>query len=93
MSFTQFKLDARLLQGISGADYVTPTPIQSAAIPVVLAGHDLIATAQTGTGKTAVFVIKGSTRTYTSSHHRTDQRTGRTDSRDDSGPWSKNAHS
>jgi ATP-dependent RNA helicase RhlE len=57
MSFNQFKLDARLLENIARAGYITPTPIQSAAIPTALAGHDLIGTAQTGTGKTAVFVL------------------------------------
>lgn len=57
MSFKQFDIDHRLQQGIARAGYSTPTPIQSAAIPTVLAGHDIIATAQTGTGKTAVFVL------------------------------------
>jgi ATP-dependent RNA helicase RhlE len=57
VSFNQFKLDPRLLPGIARAGYITPTPIQSAAIPEVLAGRDIIATAQTGTGKTAVFVL------------------------------------
>ena len=57
MAFKQFKLDARLLPGIARAGYTTPTPVQMAAIPVVLQGHDIIGTAQTGTGKTAVFVL------------------------------------
>jgi ATP-dependent RNA helicase RhlE len=57
MSFNQFKFDARLMPGITRAGYIRPTAIQSAAIPAVLAGHDIIATAQTGTGKTAVFVL------------------------------------
>ncbi len=57
MNFTQFNLDSRLLAGIRHAGYTTPTPIQIAALPPALAGNDLIATAQTGTGKTAVFVL------------------------------------
>ncbi len=57
MGFKQFNLDSRLLPGITRAGYITPTPVQSAAIPAALAGNDLIGTAQTGTGKTAVFVL------------------------------------
>ncbi|MFN8479306.1 MAG: DEAD/DEAH box helicase [Kouleothrix sp.] len=57
MNFDQLKLDPRLMQGVRSAGYATPTPIQAAAIPPALAGHDLIGTAQTGTGKTAAFVL------------------------------------
>ena len=57
MNFDQFGLDSRLMQGVRAAGYDTPTPIQTAAIPPALAGHDLIGTAQTGTGKTAAFVL------------------------------------
>jgi ATP-dependent RNA helicase RhlE len=57
VSFNQFNLDSRLMAGINHAGYDTPTPIQSAAIPVVMEGSDLIGTAQTGTGKTAAFVL------------------------------------
>jgi ATP-dependent RNA helicase RhlE len=57
LNFDQFGLDSRLMQGVRAAGYDTPTPIQSAAIPPALAGHDLIGTAQTGTGKTAAFVL------------------------------------
>ena len=57
MNFNQFSLDARLQAGIKRAGYQTPTPIQSQAIPAILAGRDLIGTAQTGTGKTAAFVL------------------------------------
>ena len=57
MNFDQFGLDSRLMQGVRAAGYDTPTPIQLAAIPPALAGHDLIGTAQTGTGKTAAFVL------------------------------------
>lgn len=57
MNFNQFDLDSRLNAGINHAGYRTPTPIQKSAIPLALAGHDLIGTAQTGTGKTAAFVL------------------------------------
>jgi ATP-dependent RNA helicase RhlE len=57
VNFNQFNLDSRLLAGIKRAGYTTPTPIQIQAIPAALNGHDLIGTAQTGTGKTAAFVL------------------------------------
>ena len=57
MNFTQFNLDQRLLATVARAGYTTPTPIQEAAIPAALDGQDLIGTAQTGTGKTAAFVL------------------------------------
>lgn len=57
MNFEQFNLDSRLNRGIRNAGFHIPTPIQSAVIPLALAGHDLIGTAQTGTGKTAAFVL------------------------------------
>ncbi len=57
MQFEQFNLDARLMGGIHKAGYETPTPIQQAAIPAALRGRDIIGTAQTGTGKTAAFVL------------------------------------
>jgi ATP-dependent RNA helicase RhlE len=57
LNFTQFKLDPRLMQGIQKAGYETATPIQEAAIPAALRGRDIIGTAQTGTGKTASFVL------------------------------------
>lgn len=57
MNFEQFNLDTRLNAGINRAGYQTPTPIQASAIPLALEGHDLIGTAQTGTGKTAAFVL------------------------------------
>ena len=57
MNFNQFNLDSRLNAGINHAGYYKPTPIQASAIPLALAGHDLIGTAQTGTGKTAAFVL------------------------------------
>jgi ATP-dependent RNA helicase RhlE len=57
VTFDQFELDPRLLPAVAQAGYQTATPIQSATIPVVLAGNDVIGTAQTGTGKTAAFVL------------------------------------
>ena len=57
MNFNQLELDPRLAVGIKRVGYQTPTPIQEAAIPAALEGHDLIGTAQTGTGKTAAFVL------------------------------------
>ncbi len=57
MNFEQFNLDSRLMQGIRAAGYETATPIQEAAIPAALRGRDIIGTAQTGTGKTAAFVL------------------------------------
>ena len=57
MSFKQFNLDSRLQANIKRAGYNMPTPIQTRAIPAALAGRDIIGTAQTGTGKTAAFVL------------------------------------
>ncbi|MEN6519994.1 MAG: DEAD/DEAH box helicase [Armatimonadota bacterium] len=57
VSFTKFKLDQRIHRAIEDAGYETPTPVQTAAIPLALEGRDLIGTAQTGTGKTAAFVL------------------------------------
>jgi len=57
MTFAQFNLDPRLLRAIGAAGYDIPTPVQTSTIPIALAGQDLIGTAQTGTGKTAAFVL------------------------------------
>jgi ATP-dependent RNA helicase RhlE len=57
LSFNHFNLDPRLQAGIDRLGYTEATPIQTAALPAALAGKDIIATAQTGTGKTAVFVL------------------------------------
>jgi ATP-dependent RNA helicase RhlE len=57
MPFSDLGLESRILKAVQEAGYIEPTPIQSAAIPLVLAGHDLIGIAQTGTGKTAAFVL------------------------------------
>ncbi len=57
MSFTQLGLMPALLDAVAHEGYTVPTPIQLQAIPAVLQGHDLLAAAQTGTGKTAAFVL------------------------------------
>jgi len=57
VNFEQFNLDPRLLAGVRRLGYSTPTSIQIKAIPAALEGKDLIGTAQTGTGKTAAFVL------------------------------------
>ena len=55
MSFESLGLSPELLRALAEQNFTTPTPIQQQAIPLVLAGHDLLAGAQTGTGKTAAF--------------------------------------
>ena len=57
MTFQDFNFDARLLEGLYSMGYSKPTPIQSEAIPLIQTGRDLIACAQTGTGKTAAFLL------------------------------------
>ena len=57
MSFEQFSLDRRIAAAIKTVGYTTPTPIQQQAIPFVLAGRDVLGLAQTGTGKTAAFLL------------------------------------
>ncbi len=57
MSFAELQLHPAILKAIEACGYTEPTPIQQQAIPMAMAGHDLIATAQTGTGKTAAFVL------------------------------------
>ena len=57
MSFRDLGLDAKILHAVQDAGYTEPTPIQTAAIPPIIAGHDLIGIAQTGTGKTAAFTL------------------------------------
>jgi ATP-dependent RNA helicase RhlE len=55
--FSSLNLDPQLLRAITEDGYTEPTPIQAQAIPQVLAGRDLMAMAQTGTGKTAAFTL------------------------------------
>ncbi|MGF6759371.1 DEAD/DEAH box helicase [Paraburkholderia sp. GAS334] len=56
-TFDQFGLHADILKAVTDSGYTTPTPIQAQAIPVVLAGRDVMGAAQTGTGKTASFSL------------------------------------
>ena len=57
MQFTELGLQADILRAVSEQGYTTPTPIQQKAIPAVMTGCDLMASAQTGTGKTAGFTL------------------------------------
>lgn len=57
MPFRAFNLSPQIVQAVRDAGYTQPTPIQVAAIPLISAGHDIIGIAQTGTGKTAAFVL------------------------------------
>jgi len=57
MSFHHFGLLPEVVRGVQAMGFVDPTPIQLRAFPIVLAGKDLIGTAQTGTGKTAAFAL------------------------------------
>lgn len=57
MTFDDFNFDASLVEGLYSMGYKTPTPIQQQAIPVILNNKDLIACAQTGTGKTAAYLL------------------------------------
>ncbi len=57
MTFDDFNFDPRVMEGVEAMSYNKPTPIQQQAIPTIIKGHDLIACAQTGTGKTAAYVL------------------------------------
>jgi len=57
LNFKEFGLDETLLEGILASGYENATPVQEQVIPLILAGKDLIASAQTGTGKTAAFLL------------------------------------
>jgi superfamily II DNA/RNA helicase len=57
VSFENLNLHPLILKAINDAGYTSPTPIQEQAIPALLAGHDIMASAQTGTGKTAAFML------------------------------------
>ena len=57
MSFEKFELDAKILAGVQACGYNVPTPIQLQSIPPIMEGRDVMGLAQTGTGKTAAFVL------------------------------------
>ena len=57
MTFKDFGFDERLIEGIDANGYDNATPVQEQVIPLIMDGHDLIASAQTGTGKTAAFLL------------------------------------
>ena len=57
MRFDELELEDSLLQGLDSMNFQETTPIQELTIPVILEGKDLIACAQTGTGKTAAYTL------------------------------------
>ncbi|MEI6612579.1 DEAD/DEAH box helicase, partial [Polynucleobacter sp.] len=57
ITFADFGLDPKIQKAVSEQGYTIPTPIQAQSIPHILAGRDLMGAAQTGTGKTAAFVL------------------------------------
>jgi superfamily II DNA/RNA helicase len=57
LNFTEFGFEPELMEGIDGSGYTTATPVQQQVIPIILNHKDLIASAQTGTGKTAAFLL------------------------------------
>ena len=57
-TFAELGLNEQILAGVEALGFTTPTPVQAEAIPAVLQGRDVVASAQTGTGKTAAFVKK-----------------------------------
>ncbi len=68
MKFTDFGFDQRLMEGIDASGYEDATPVQEQVIPLVMAGKDVIASAQTGTGKTAAFLLPLINKIITDSH-------------------------
>ncbi|MEY3416802.1 MAG: hypothetical protein RL060_913, partial [Bacteroidota bacterium] len=56
-TFTDLKLNKQLVSAIEDLNYTTPSPIQLKAIPLIMAGHDVLGIAQTGTGKTAAYLL------------------------------------
>ena len=57
MSFDHLGLSPEILRAVADEGYSIPTPVQEQSIPIILAGHDLMGRAQTGTGKTAAFAL------------------------------------
>lgn len=69
MTFKEFGFDERLLEGIDATGYETATAVQEQVIPLILNGKDIIASAQTGTGKTAAFLLPLIHKIITSEQH------------------------
>jgi len=67
MSFENLNLNSAILKAIAETGYTEPTPIQAQAIPEIMAGHDLMASSQTGSGKTAAFILPALNRLATPS--------------------------
>jgi len=67
MSFENLKLNTSILKAIADTGYTEPTPIQAQAIPEIMAGNDLMASSQTGSGKTAAFILPALNRLATPS--------------------------
>ncbi|MDP5089601.1 MAG: DEAD/DEAH box helicase, partial [Saprospiraceae bacterium] len=57
MKFTDFNLHPSLMDGLNAMSFKEPTPIQTQTIPLIMDGHDVLGCAQTGTGKTAAFLL------------------------------------
>ena len=57
LKFDALQLDPAILRALQSAGYDSPTPVQAQAVPAALAGRDLMASAQTGSGKTAAFLL------------------------------------
>ncbi|MEO8768587.1 MAG: DEAD/DEAH box helicase [Ferruginibacter sp.] len=68
MNFNTFGFDPRLMEGIDASGYEEATPVQQQVIPHILSGKDIIASAQTGTGKTAAFLLPLINKIITSTH-------------------------
>ena len=68
MTFKEFGLDESLLEGVAASGYENATPVQEQVIPLILQGKDIIASAQTGTGKTAAFLLPIINRLLASRH-------------------------
>ena len=68
LKFSTFGFDDRLMEGIDASGYEEATPVQQQVIPHILAGKDIIASAQTGTGKTAAFLLPLINRIITTPH-------------------------
>ncbi len=86
MEFNKFNLHQLVAAGVTAAGYISPTPIQEQAIPLVMQGRDVMGLAQTGTGKTAAFVLpilhrlmEGEAPACSRSRYRTNPRTRGTD--------------